>query len=514
MAEFKLPELGENVRTGDVVQVLVSVGDTVSVDQPVLELETEKATIEVPSSVAGRVTELAVKVGDKISVGQLILKVEAAAAEERREAPQPEADRAPGGESPLPRNGGEREGEGASGDAQHREKPRALPRPTTEEQPRGTGHPSAAGALAPPAVPEAPADERRPVASAEAAQPAQAAARARAEVLDFTPGVQPMEAPARDGSVPAAPSVRRLAREIGVDIREVAGTGPRGRILVEDVKAHARRGLARVPGRGEPGPTEPLLPDFARWGPVERTPMRNVRRTTAERMSLAWRTVPHVTQHDKADITELEQLRQRFRARAAGQEVAGPPTRQPRRGAVAGSVRLTITAFAVKIVAAALNTFPQFNASIDVAREEVVYRHYINIGVAVETDRGLLVPVLRDADRKSIMAISAELAELAEKARSKRITLDEMEGGSFTITNLGGLGGSFFTPIVNYPEVAVLGLARASTEPVFIDDRFDPRLLLPLSLSYDHRLIDGADGVRFLRWIAERFEQPYLLALE
>jgi len=175
---------------------------------------------------------------------------------------------------------------------------------------------------------------------------------------------------------------------------------------------------------------------------------------------------------------------------------------------------LTITAFAVKIVAAALNTFPQFNASIDVAREEVVYRHYINIGVAVETDRGLLVPVLRDADRKSIMAISAELAELAEKARSKRITLDEMEGGSFTITNLGGLGGSFFTPIVNYPEVAVLGLARASTEPVFIDDRFDPRLLLPLSLSYDHRLIDGADGVRFLRWIAERFEQPYLLALE
>jgi len=325
----------------------------------------------------------------------------------------------------------------------------------------------------------------------------------------------------------AAPSVRRLAREIGVDINEIAGSGAAGRVLPEDVKAHARRGLARVPGRGEPGPTEPLLPDFARWGPVERTPMRSVRRTTAERMSLAWRTVPHVTQHDKADITELEQLRQRFRARAAGQEVAGPPTRQPRWGAVAGpptrqprwgavagSVRLTITAFAVKIVAAALNTFPQFNASIDVAREEVVYRHYINIGVAVETDRGLLVPVLRDADRKSIMAISAELAELAEKARSKRITLDEMEGGSFTITNLGGLGGSFFTPIVNYPEVAVLGLARASTEPVFIDDRFDPRLLLPLSLSYDHRLIDGADGVRFLRWIAERFEQPYLLALE
>ena len=242
------------------------------------------------------------------------------------------------------------------------------------------------------------------------------------------------------------------------------------------------------------------LPDFTRWGDIDRQPMRAVRRKTAEHLSAAWATIPHVTQHDLADITQLEELRKKYAKQA---EASG------------GS--LTVTAIAVKVVASALRVFPQFNTSIDLANETIIFKKYVHIGIAVDTDRGLLVPVIRHADTKNILQLATELAQLSEKARNRKLSLDEMQGGCFSISNLGGIGGTSFTPIVNAPEVAILGISRARMEPVYRGPEggeFSPRLMLPLSLSYDHRAIDGADGARFLRWVADAFEQPFLLALQ
>jgi pyruvate dehydrogenase E2 component (dihydrolipoamide acetyltransferase) len=285
---------------------------------------------------------------------------------------------------------------------------------------------------------------------------------------------------------------------VGVDISEVTGSGAGGRISIEDVKNHAQRLLTDTSGYHVT--VEPLavaLPDFTRWGEVEREPMSSVRRATAEHMTQAWSTIPHVTQHAKADITALEDLRKRYTIRT---EAAGG--------------KLTVTAIVLKVVATALKRFPQFNASLDMGRQEVVYKRFYHIGVAVDTDRGLLVPVIRDVDQKNLVQLSVELTEAAEKARNKKTTLADMQGGTFTVTNLGGIGGSHFSPIINAPEVAILGLARSGIEPQYIDGQFEPRLMLPVSLSYDHRLIDGADGARFIRWVVEALEQPFLLSLE
>jgi pyruvate dehydrogenase E2 component (dihydrolipoamide acetyltransferase) len=289
-----------------------------------------------------------------------------------------------------------------------------------------------------------------------------------------------------------------MARELGVDIDQVAGSGSGGRISIDDVKAHAKRIITEPPAAGVPTLAEPL-PDFSRWGDIERQPMRAVRRKTAEHLSAAWATIPHVTQHDLADITNLEELRKRYAKHA---ENAGG--------------NLTVTAIAVKIVAAAMKVFPQFNSSIDVAAGEIISKKYVNIGVAVDTDRGLLVPVIRNVAAKNIVQISVELTQLSEKARNRKISLDEMQGGCFSVSNLGGIGGTLFTPIVNAPEVAILGISRAKMEPVYdkASNGFVPRLMLPLSLSYDHRVVDGADGIRFLRWVVEALEQPFLLALQ
>jgi pyruvate dehydrogenase E2 component (dihydrolipoamide acetyltransferase) len=239
------------------------------------------------------------------------------------------------------------------------------------------------------------------------------------------------------------------------------------------------------------------LPDFSRWGKVEKVSLRAVRRKTAEHLSLAWSVIPHVTQFDKADVSDLEELRKRFAPKA---EKAGG--------------KMTMTAIALKVVSSALKAFPQFNASIDMASEEIIYKRYINIGVAVETERGLLVPVIREVDKKNIIDLAVELAAISKKAHDKKLTAEEMEGGSFTITNLGGVGGTAFTPIVNHPEVAILGISRTQVEPVWVNDKFEPRSMLPLSLSYDHRIIDGADAARFLRWIVDALEQPFLLSVQ
>jgi pyruvate dehydrogenase E2 component (dihydrolipoamide acetyltransferase) len=493
--EFKLPELGENVEAGDVVKVLVSPGDTLSRDQPVLELETDKATIEVPSSVAGAVTEVRVKAGDKVKVGDVVLTVEEGEADATEATPSERAEaRAESGEAKSDEEKAE-EKVPTGGLKQH-----APPAP---EEVRTAGRAEEAAAKE-----DSRRDETEETDEAESEResdrrPAGRAGRTatarRGEVVDITRGPR-AAAPEPEGArplAPAAPSVRRIARELGVDINEVAGTGPGGRISVEDVKAHAKQIITAVRGPRPAGaPLAVPLPDFSRWGEVERQPMRAVRRKTAQHLRAAWASIPHVTQHDKADITDLEQLRARFSKRA---EQAGG--------------KLTVTAILLKIIAGALKAFPQFNASVDMEHEEIVYKKYIHVGVAVDTDRGLLVPVVRDVDRKGMVELSAEVAQAAERARTRKTSLEEMEGGGFTITNLGGLGGTYFTPIINAPEVAILGVSRSVMEPIFREEAFQPRLMLPLSLSYDHRVIDGADAVRFLRWVVEALEQPFLLSL-
>jgi pyruvate dehydrogenase E2 component (dihydrolipoamide acetyltransferase) len=264
---------------------------------------------------------------------------------------------------------------------------------------------------------------------------------------------------------------------------------------MDDVKAHAKKLVSGL-GKGARLSATAPLPDFERWGEIEREAMTGVRRKTAEHLSQSW-TAPHVTNHDQADITELEKLRKHYQKRV---EAAGG--------------KLTMTAIALKIAASALKVFPQFNASVDMESDEIVFKKYIHIGVAVDTERGLLVPVIRNVDQKNIVTLAVELSDVAEKARARKLTLDEMQGGTFTITNLGGIGGTAFTPILNWPEVAILGISRASKVPVWVESAFEPRLMLPLSLSYDHRLIDGADAARFLRWLVEAFENPFLLSLE
>src|SRR5438876_10203069 len=447
-AEFRLPELGENIHQGDLVRLMISPGAQVAEGQPVMELETDKAVVEVPSSLTGIVKEVLVNQGEQIKVGQVVFTLEAGATSQPH-AQQPS------------RADGSHDHERSTFQAAMRSEGR------TEEQ-----------ALPP--------DPPRSAPVAAFSMPLD---------LDRAAGVE------HRGPVAAAPHVRRLARELGVDIHTVPGTGPGGRISEDDIKLYTKMLLASaVSGTGQAPathPRQPALPDFIKWGKIERVPMRGVRRKTAEHMWEAWTSIPHVTQNDKADITELEQLRTRFGPKA--QEAGG---------------KMTVTAIALKVCASALKIFPQFNASIDMEKEEIVYKQFINIGVAVDTDRGLLVPVIREVDKKNIVELAAELTLLSKKARDKKLAPADMEGGTFTITNLGGIGGTGFSPIVNYPEVAILGLSRSSMEPVWINGKFEPRLVLPLSLSYDHRLIDGADAARFLRWIAEAFEQPFLLSVQ
>jgi pyruvate dehydrogenase E2 component (dihydrolipoamide acetyltransferase) len=441
--EIKLPPPGEGVENVDVVDVKVTPGTEVRAGQTLLEIEVEKGTVEVPAPEAGRVTEVLVKKGDRIQVGQPIALLEA--------------------------NG------------------------------------KAAGAQAPPTAkpagkPEAPAEARGAPASAEATPTAKPAAPAQAKPSDGEPRSEDTRGPKAEPSSPAThhpaaagPATRRLARELGVDLQVLTGSGPRGRITEEDIKAHVHHltsaGLASV----GPGGQAPPLPNFEQWGPIERQALDSIRRHTAQHMSRSWSLIPHVTHHDLADITELDAFRRR-------QEGRGP--------------KLTVTAFVLKIAAIALKQFPTFNSSLDPVGGQLILKRYYHIGVAVDTDRGLLVPVLRDVDKKSVLQLAEELADVAERARQHKLPADQMRGGTFTITNLGGIGGTAFTPIINYPEVAILGLSRARLEPVVRDKEITPRLMLPLSLSYDHRVIDGAAAARFTRLIADMLENPWMLVLQ
>jgi pyruvate dehydrogenase E2 component (dihydrolipoamide acetyltransferase) len=449
---MKLPELGENIEGGDVLRVMVKAGDAIKKDQPVLELETDKATIEVPSSADGVVKEIKVKEGEKVKVGQTIFIVE----------------------SPSPGNGGDR-----ASASQVTEGPAAAPAETPV-------------APKPAPVQEPAKAERRKAEVVEMNRPKPAAAPAPPPPAPQVPTVGDA------ASIPAAPSARRLARELGVNIQEIQGSGAGGRISMDDVTAHARRLLSGA-GGGRPATAAAApLPDFSQWGAIERKPMSGVRRTTAHRLTQAWNAVPHVFQQDRADISAVETLRKRLSKQADAE----------------GKAPVTITAFLVKVLGAALKKFPQANSAVDLQTEEIIYKQYVHIGVAVDTDRGLLVPVIRDVDKKDIPQLAQEIAQAADKARNRKLSIEDMQGGSMSISNLGSLGGGAFTPIVNWPEVAILGVARAHMEPVFVDGEFVPRLMMPLTLSYDHRVIDGADGVRMLRWIVEAIEQPALIWLD
>ena len=493
--ELTLPELGENVESGDVIKVLVSAGDVIEKEQPILELETDKATIEVPAASAGTIREIHVKEGEKIKVGQKILTIDdgsAQPAQERQTQPEKKNQEEQERQKKPEKEDQEEEQETRPGASQATAATKEQR--VTSEEANEAGKPvrdRQGSAGSPEAERRGPALVSVPPKSAVAPEAREARlgeGEGKGSVADFIPS--------ESSSAPASPKVRRLAREIGVDVSRVRGTGPGGRISIEDVKEQARRSQGHAAG-APAGAAQHRLPDFSKWGEVEIQPMSNIRRKTAEHMVVSWITIPHVTQFDKADVSELEKLKERF---AKDVEAAGG--------------KLTMTAIALKVVAAALKAFPQFNVSVDEDAGQIIYKKYIHVGIAVDTDRGLLVPVIRDVDQKNLISLSAELTQLADRARARKLSLEEMQGGTFTITNLGGIGGTNFTPIVNHPEVAILGIARGAVEPVFINGKFEPRTLLPLALSYDHRVIDGADAARFLRWISGAMEQPFRILLE
>jgi pyruvate dehydrogenase E2 component (dihydrolipoamide acetyltransferase) len=436
--EIKLPDIADNVDSGYLSRVLVSVGDVIEEDQSIIEVETDKATTDIPSPYGGKIVDIKVNEGDEIKVGQIILVVESG-----EEKSQDAGDKT--------QDAGEK----------------------TEEKTENQG----------PRTQEKNKDER-PKTEGKTAVKDQ-------EKDSETKTTSARDIPESTGHlVPASPSVRRFARELGVDITKVKGTGPAGRISDDDVKAFTKQALQDTKTIGQL--EYPDVPDFSQWGEVDIQSMSRIRQITAESTVNSWQTIPQVVQFDKADITEAENFRKA--AKQAVEKAGG---------------KLTMTSILLKISALALKQFPKFNASVDMKNKKIIYKDYINIGVAVDTPNGLLVPIVRDVDKKSLTELSLELGELAEKARNRKLTTEEMQGGNFTISNLGGIGGTSFTPIVYPNQVAILGVSRSSMEQVYRDGEFVARNMLPLSLSYDHRLIDGADGARFLRWLCGVLEQPF-----
>ena len=417
--EFKLQALKENVEIVEVNAIKVNLGDIVTKDQPLIEVQADKAALEVPSPAAGKITQILIKQGDQVKIGQLIFVID----------------------------------------------------------PVGAG--AAAASATPPPVPQ-----KTPVAA-----PIHAPAAVPVATATATKTAPIVLAHDDNKVIPAGPSTRRIARELGVDLGHVSGTGRHGRVSEDDVRSFVR-------GSGSNGSSGgsisiPPLPRFEDFGTVERQPMSAIRRATARQMSLSWSIVPHVTQSDVSDITDFEAFRK--------SQSKGP--------------KFTISAFAMKAAVVLLKEYPVFNSSIDVAGNQIIHKKFYNIGVAVDTENGLLVPVIRDVDKKSIVELAEELTSIAERARQRKLDSKDLTGGTFTITNLGGIGGTGFTPIVNYPEVAILGISRGRLQPVVHNGEIVPRLMMPLSLSYDHRVIDGAVAARFTRRLAEMLENPYQLLI-
>lgn len=424
--EVKVPDIG-GVSDVDVIEVLVNVGDTVDIDTPLVTLESDKASMEIPSPMAGVVESLSLKLGDKISEGDAILVLsERDTDEPKKAASSPEID---------------------------------LPADSISE---------------------------KKVISADL-PPEALAEHSGAPVVNNVKPVEAMPEPASSGElILAGPGVRRLARELGVNLESVRGTGRKDRITREDLEQFVKQKLQeKSQGGGFSLPEAPRV-DFSKFGSVELKPLNKIKRITGEHLHRAWVTIPHVTQFDEADITDLEAFR-KSELKQADKE----------------GYKLTVLAFACKVVARALQVFPQFNSSLDASGENLVYKHYCHIGIAVETPQGLVVPVIKNVDQCSVSDIAKEMARLSKKAREKGLMPSDMQGGCFTISSLGGIGGTAFTPVVNSPEVAILGLSRSSMKPIYDGAEFVPRLMLPLSLSYDHRVIDGAEAARFTRYISE-----------
>lgn len=436
--DFELPPLGEGVESADVAEIMVSVGDTVSNGDPLMELETEKAVVELPSEYDGKITKIHVSEGDTVAVGSVVVTFEATS---KVDAPQ-------------------------SSDS-----PKALKKEEAKPEPAQP----AASKSSPP----------------KQSSPSQSASSPAAESSNGVP-------------VPAAPSTRRLARELGVNLEQVKGTGSGGRISQEDVQAYVKgqlSGLTTTRSAVQSGGAlmggslaPPPLPDFSKHGVIEREKMNKLSRTAAENLTVSWNVIPHVTQHDRADITDLEAARKRF-----GQGIGknGP--------------KVTMTAIVIKALTTCLQAYPKFNSSLDPETNEIVYKKYFNIGCAVDTPNGLVVPVIKNCESKSILQIAADVTDLAVKARDRKLGMDDMQGATCTVTNLGGIGGVGFTPIVNYPEVCILGMSRGQKELKMIDGEIQERLMLPISLSYDHRVVNGADAARFVVTFCNLLNDPFQL---
>jgi len=446
--EVTVPDIG-GFKDVSVIDVLVKDGQQIEKETPLVTIETEKAAMDVPSPVAGKIVQVKLKTGDKVSEGSLILLLEPAAA--AAPADRPAAPAAPTGSAPAPTA----------------DKAAAAAASPAEKAPA----PSAASSGAPGATSAAGPNRAPPAApSAERAREASPAIDERA----FS-------------KAHASPSVRKLARELGADLARVTGTGVKGRITQEDVKAHVKS-LLTGPSAAAPAAPFPRVPvvDFAQFGPVEIKPLSRIQKISGSRLQASWLNLPHVTQHEDADITELEAARVALKDKASQE-----------------GVRLTPLVFIIKACILALKEFPRFNSSLDEAGENLVFKKYFNIGFAADTPNGLVVPVIANADQLDTNALARSLASMSEKARTGKLKAAEMQGGSFTISSLGGIGGTYFTPIINAPEVAVLGVSKAMQKPVYERGAFIPRLMLPLSLSYDHRVVDGAEAARFVVFLAK-----------
>src|SRR5579863_9772275 len=479
--EFKLPAVGENIDNAEIGQVRVAAGDTIAADQIVMEIETDKAVFELPCPHAGKVVKVHVKPGQAVQTGAPLLTIEesGAAAEAKPAATEKKAEAAPEKKPAAPPSDSKTEG-------------RSAPQPK----------PPALAPKAPAAAPAARAASKvqgsRPDSDKPAAEEPSQGEAGKSGTLPHVDGDE--AAPA-----PAGPATRRLARELGVDLYQVNGSGPGGRITSEDVQAYVRERLAGhaaepavVAPSARPGAI-PTLPDFSVFGPVEQQQLNKLTRTAAANLSLSWSVVPHVTQHELADVTELEAARQRYSQSSS---------------AKAGGPKITMTVLAMKAVVTVLKAFPKFNSSYDVSSGEVVLKKYYHLGIAVDTEQGLMVLVIQSVNTKSVVQLAGELTELAQEARDRKLTMPEMQGGTFTITNLGGIGGTYFTPIINYPEVAILGMSRTSHQQVVVDGKPQIRLMLPLSLSYDHRVINGADAARFIVKLSRLLSDPFQLMSE
>lgn len=505
--EIKIPQIAEGVESATVTEVLVKEGDSIEKDQSIIAVESDKASVEIPSPEAGTVKSISVSEGDEVEVGDVILELEEGDAEEDPEEDkeekseknnESEQDEDSEGQKEKSKESEEDDLEKENSEEEEKEdKNKKDKKSTSEEEDSGSSEEKEKAAGNEEDDPDDEDGEDSETKKNKKHQDNDSEDKKDSkgkkskndkeddsEKDDSKDSEKDKTSSGED--VPAAPGVRRFARELGVEISEVKGSGSAGRISKEDVKAHNKGSNSRQRKTTSDLP----LPDFSEWGETERKALSGIRKATAKNTAAAWSTIPHVFQFDEADISDIELRMEKLQEKADG--------------------NLTITAILAKISASALRQFPKFNASIDMENEEMILKKYVNIGIAVDTEKGLLVPVIRNADQKTIIEISTEITELAEKARNGKLSAEEMKGGNFTISNLGGIGGTNFTPIVYHPQVAILGVSRAKKQPVYKDDdTFEARDILPLSLSYDHRIIDGAEGVRFLHWISRALEDPY-----